>query len=276
MTVEELFREPDVEAAGWSPGEKAQVSECLLNLSALDRMRQPERALSEEQCESVRAAARRCVAGEPLAYVLGVAYFDGLLLKVSPAVLIPRPDTEVLLEAVTARLPSLSARVLDLGTGSGAVALALKHRCPDLAVTGSDVDADALAVACDNGRRLGLEIEWRQADGLQGLPRFELIASNPPYIGEGDPWVDPSVDAHEPHRALYSGADGLELIRTLIQTAQSHLVDGGWLCLEHGWTQKAAIQALSHEAGWEAVQSMADLAGRDRVTVMRKPDAAHD
>ena len=206
----------------------------------------------------------------PLAYLTGWHEFHGLPLQVSPAVLDPRPDTETLVDWAldTLRATDVGApRVADLGTGSGAVALALRHSWPAAAVTAVDLSADALAVAYANGQRLGLAVDWRQGDwfgALQPGERFDLIASNPPYIAEGDAHL-PAL-RHEPALALTSGADGLDAIRHLVAHAPDHLRPGGWLLLEHGHDQGEAVAALLRQRGFSAVQPRHDLAGHVRCT----------
>lgn len=206
----------------------------------------------------------------PLAYLTGWHEFHGLPLQVSPAVLDPRPDTETLVDWAldTLRATDVDApRVADLGTGSGAVALALQHSWPAAVVTAVDLSADALAVARANGQRLGLAVDWRQGDWFEALQpgeRFDLIASNPPYIAQGDAHL-PAL-RHEPALALTSGADGLDAIRHLVTHAPDHLHPGGWLLLEHGHDQGEAVAALLRQRGFSAVQHRHDLAGHVRCT----------
>lgn len=209
--------------------------------------------------------ARRA-AGEPVAYLLGEREFHGLRLQVSPAVLVPRPDTEVLVDwALELLAGALAARtapaVLDLGTGSGAIALAVKHRHPAAQLSAVDASAAALAQARANGDRLGLAVDWLASDWWAALAgrRFDLALSNPPYIAQADPHL--AALTHEPLSALASGADGLDDIRRLVAQAPAHLADGAWLLFEHGWDQAGAVCALLTQAGFEQVQSRADLAG---------------
>jgi len=201
----------------------------------------------------------RRLQGEPLAYLTGQAAFYGLDLQVDQRVLCPRADTETLVDWALALLPP-AARALDLGTGSGAIALALKHQRPDMQMYARDFSTDALEVARANAHRLGLEITFSQGswlDGVQG--RFDAIVSNPPYIAQDDPHL-PAL-AHEPLQALVSGPDGLDDVRAIIAQAPAHLEPGAWLLLEHGYDQAPAVCALLGAAGFSAVQSRQDLAG---------------
>ncbi len=218
-------------------------------------------ALDPEAVERFLALARRRAGGEPLAYLTGVREFYGLPLQVDARVLDPRPDTETLVEWALERLAGLRApRVVDLGTGSGAIALALKHARPDAQVSAVDASADALAVARANAQRLGLDVTFLQGNWLAGLEgRFDLIVSNPPYIAEGDPHL--AALGHEPRQALTAGRDGLDDIRTITAQAPAHLQPGGWLLLEHGWDQADAVRGLLSRAGLHETQSRADLAG---------------
>ena len=210
----------------------------------------------------------------PVAYLTGQHEFHGLMLAVTPDVLDPRPDTETLVDwalDVLAALPPGRALV-DLGTGSGAIALALKSRRPDAQVGAVDLSAAALAVARSNGERLGLAVDWHEGAWFAPLTgrMFDLIVSNPPYIAEGDAHL-PAL-RHEPLLALTSGADGLDAIRQIVAAAPAHLAPGGWLLLEHGHDQADAVSALLHAAGWQAVSHRQDLAGHRRCTGARRPD----
>lgn len=208
-------------------------------------------------------------AGEPLAYLLGEKEFGGLSLQVDARVLVPRPDTEVLVEWALDALPPVgsgSPRLLDLGTGSGAIALTVASRRPEVQVTATDASTDALAVAQANAQRLGLPVRFAHGAWLAAVPgeRFDVIASNPPYIAEGDHHL--AALTHEPISALTSGADGLDDIRQIVAQAPDALHPGGWLLLEHGHDQAAAVRALLEGQGFEAVASRTDLAGIDRCT----------
>ena len=214
-------------------------------------------------------------AGEPVAYLTGTQGFWTLELEVGPATLIPRPETELLVELALARIPGgVASRIADLGTGSGAIALAIARERPRATVVATDASEAALAVARGNAlrNRIG-NIEFRHGDWFAPLAgeAFDLIASNPPYIAEGDPHLARGDLRHEPGRALASGRDGLDAIRAIVQAAPSHLVPGGWLLLEHGLEQGAAIRALMQQAGMVEVATERDLEQRDRVTLGRMP-----
>jgi release factor glutamine methyltransferase len=212
------------------------------------------------------AVRRRAVLREPVAYILGRRGFRRIELAVDPRALIPRPETELLVE-VGLGLPR-GARVLDLGTGSGAVALALEDERPDLLLTGSDLSADALALARANGERLGLEVSWLLADLLAGLPdEFDAILSNPPYIAESErSSLAPEILRHEPFAALFAGEDGLDAIRALLaQAAPRGRVRT--LALEVGAGQAPAVVQLVRATGFPSVRSERDLAGIERVVV---------
>ena len=201
---------------------------------------------------------------EPMAYLTGWQEFFGLALQVDPRVLVPRPDTETLVEwALQAIVGLQGPRILDLGTGSGAVALALARARPNACVHAVDASADALVVAQGNARRLGLPVVFSQGSWLTGHNgSYALIASNPPYIPQHDPHLAALV--HEPLQALAAGADGLDDIRAIVSQAPAHLAPGGWLLLEHGHDQAAAVRALLQAQGFTEVQSRRDMAGIER------------
>eukprot|EP01041_Mallomonas_annulata_P017538 gene17538-36059_t len=209
---------------------------------------------------------RRRAAGTPLAYLTGQREFYGLTLQVDARVLDPRPDTETLVDwALEVLQPQPGARVVDLGTGSGAIALALKHSCPSLQVQAVDYSPGALAVAQGNAERLQLQVAFHQGSWLAGIDGpLDAIVSNPPYIREDDEHL-PAL-RHEPRQALTAGADGLDDIRTIVAQAPAHLRPGGWLLLEHGYDQADAVQALLAAQGFAQVQSRNDLAGIARCT----------
>lgn len=208
--------------------------------------------------------ASRRLAGEPVAYLTGRQEFYGLDLQVDARVLVPRPDTETLVDwALEVLVPHPGGRVIDLGTGSGAIALALKHTRPTLQVQAVDYSRDALAVAQANAHRLGLDVAFAQGSWLGDVTGpFHAIVSNPPYIRDNDEHL-PAL-RHEPRQALTAGADGLDDIRTIIDQAHSRLQPGGWLLLEHGYDQAPTVRALLMAAGFTEVQSRRDLAGIER------------
>lgn len=235
----------------------------------------PEAPVDDARAAAFDADCGRRAAGEPLAYVLGRWSFHGLDLQVGPAVLVPRPETELLLEWALEVLapprPGSRPRVVDLGTGSGALALALRAQRADLELFGVDASPAALSVASANGQRLGLEVHWCEGDWWQALPggRFELAVANPPYVRADDPHL--SALAHEPRSALVADEGGLGDLRRIVEGAAAGLTEGGWLLLEHGHDQAHAVQALLARHGLQSVQTRADLAGLARCTAGRRP-----
>ncbi|GGD43421.1 peptide chain release factor N(5)-glutamine methyltransferase [Pseudoxanthomonas indica] len=217
------------------------------------------------------ALLRRRIAGEPIAYLLGKRGFWTLDLQVTPATLIPRADTERLVELALERLPAdQNVRVADLGTGSGAIALAIASERPLAEVIATDASTDALDVARLNAAANDLtRVHFRLGSWWEALAgeRFDLVASNPPYIAEGDPHLQQGDLRHEPASALSSGVDGLDDIRAIIASAPRHLHGDGWLLLEHGHQQGAAVRQLLHAVGFVEVATEQDLEHRDRVTL---------
>ncbi len=221
--------------------------------------------LNAKQASQLRAGLARLAADEPLAYVLGEKEFHGLTLKVDSCVLVPRPDTEVLVDwAIELLVAMVRPNVVDLGTGSGAIALAVKHAVPLATVTATDLSAAALGVARTNAHLLGLDIEFIEGSWWQALPqrRFQLVLSNPPYIAGGDKHL--AALTHEPALALTPGGDGLGALSSIVAGASAHLETGGWLLLEHGFDQANAVQALMSEHGFGRVQTRQDIAGLPR------------
>ena len=218
--------------------------------------------------QAFAADCRRRADGEPLAYMLGEREFHGLRLQVSPDVLVPRPDTETLVDWALDLLPAgAPALVLDLGTGSGAVALAVAHRRPEARVTATDLSPAALRVAQANATQLGLALALACGRWWQALPtgaRFDLVLSNPPYIAGDDPHL-PAL-RHEPLMALTPGGDGLGALIEIIAGAAPHLNSGGWLLLEHGWDQATAVRSAMQSAGLDRISTRRDIEGRDRCT----------
>ncbi|MGF6421358.1 release factor glutamine methyltransferase [Lelliottia sp. 489] len=233
-----------------------------------------ETLLTPEQEAQLAALLARRKTGEPVAHLTGEREFWSLPLYVSAATLIPRPDTECLVEQALARLPEGPCRILDLGTGTGAIALALASECPDCQVTAVDVMPDAVALAQRNLARLGFSnVQINQSSWFSALAQhaFEMIVSNPPYIDEHDPHLSQGDVRFEPLTALVAANDGLADIEHIITTAREHLVPGGWLLLEHGWTQGAAVRSLFSAAGYASVETCRDYGGNERLTLGKKP-----
>jgi release factor glutamine methyltransferase len=232
-------------------------------------------ALAHSQAEQFFALARQRRDGEPVAYLIGWREFWGLSLAVDRSVLIPRPETETLVECALRRLPAdRPLDVLDLGTGSGAIALAIACERPRAEVLATDRSAAALVVGRKNADRMKLaNVRWLQSDGYAGLPgegaRFELIASNPPYVAERDAHLREGDVRFEPRTALCAGVDGLDALRIIIRGARERLVEGGALVVEHGYDQADAVRDLMLGAGFSDVESLRDLAGIPRVAAAR-------
>ena len=243
----------------------------LLLLHSLDRL-DTDRAwllahdgdvLAPLAAQTFDGACQRRAAGEPLAYIVGYKEFFGLKLNVDKRVLVPRPDTETLVQwALDLLKNTMSPDVLDLGTGSGAVAIAIAHQL-QCSVTATDASSDALHVVSGNALRLALAVQCLQSDWFDKISgRYHLIASNPPYIADADPHL--AALTHEPLSALTAGFDGLKDIRLIVQQAPQYLHPGGWLVLEHGYNQSATVRQLFVERGFAQVQSRLDLSGIER------------
>ncbi len=254
-------------------GKATSLSRTALRMS-------PGRRVAADECAAYRSLLERRRRGEPVAYLLGTQDFWTLTLTVTPAVLIPRPETELVVERALLHLPAAStASALDLATGSGAIALAIAAERPHVAMLATDVSEAALDIARGNAGRLGLDrVQFRAGSWYDpvGPQRFALITSNPPYVAAGDPNLEPAVLAHEPTIALLADGDGFAALEAIIAGAPSHLVPGGWLILEHGWQQAGRLRNLLELAGFRHVRSHADLAGHDRVTEGQWPDAEAD
>ena len=240
----------------------------------------PERELGAAQCDEFASLVTRRERGEPFAYLVGSAPFYDIDFAVSPAVLIPRADTEVLVEQALRRLAAMEggaqARVVDLGTGSGIVAVIIARACPAARVSAVDVSLAALDVARANAARHGVAVRWLHGDWYAPLAgeRFDLIVSNPPYIVAGDPHLAQNGLPFEPPTALtdgIAGGDGLLCIRALIAGAPRHLCTGGWLLIEHGYDQAVQVRALLAEVGFDEVASWRDGAAIERVSGGRWP-----
>jgi release factor glutamine methyltransferase len=231
----------------------------------------PAREVTGPAVRAFQDAVRRRSAGrEPVAYITGRRGFRHIELEVDARVLVPRPETELLVEVGVELLPR-GARVVDVGTGSGAIALALKDERPDLEVVGTDVSADALAVARGNAARLGLDgvVELREGDLLAGVVQIDAVVSNPPYVAEGErAALAPEITRHEPPGALFAGADGLDVIRRLVPAAAA--AGARLVAIEVGAGQAAAVAELMDAAGFARVQARRDLAGIERVVVGRR------
>ncbi|WP_201196887.1 peptide chain release factor N(5)-glutamine methyltransferase [Pseudomonas fluorescens] len=257
----------------------ARLDAELLLAAALGKSRSflhtwPERIVPSEAALKFAEYLQRRRGGEPVAYILGQQGFWKLDLEVAPHTLIPRPDTELLVEAALELLPATPARVLDLGTGSGAIALALASERPAWKVTAVDRVIEAVALAERNRQRLQLNnatvlsSHWFSA--LAGQ-RFQLIISNPPYIASADPHLAQGDVRFEPASALVAGPDGLDDLRLIVAQAPEHLEAGGWLMLEHGYDQAEAVRDLLHTRGFEEVNSRTDLGGHQRISLGRLP-----
>ncbi|MGJ9418503.1 peptide chain release factor N(5)-glutamine methyltransferase [Massilia sp. CMS3.1] len=242
-----------------------------LGLTRVGLITNAERALNAEEAACLAALVGRRQGGEPIAYIVGQREFFGLPFQVSPAVLIPRPDTELIVELTLERLAP-RARVLDMGSGSGAIAVAVAHTRPDTAVTALDLSEDALAVARANAAANGATVRFLRSDWFTALGNeaFDLIASNPPYIASSDEHLVQGDLRFEPSAALTDFADGLSALRTIIKGAPAHLIAGGWLLLEHGYDQAEAVRGLFTDAGYAEVESWRDVNGIERVSGGRR------
>ena len=248
-----------------------------LTASRADLLAHPERPLDREQQARYQRLLEQRLRFEPIQYILGTQEFFGLNLRVTSAVLIPRPETELLVEAVLARLPhDTPLRIVDVGTGSGAIALALAHSLPHASVTAVDLSPEALALARENAatHHLADRIHFLQSDLMQQLeaePPFDAIVSNPPYIPDADaPTLHPQVRDHEPVQALFAGPTGLEIYARLIPQAHTLLKPGGLLALEIGFGQRDALASLL--ILWHAIEFLPDLQGIPRIALARRPD----
>lgn len=241
-----------------------------LQLTRSQLITQSERQLSAAEATLLTTLFQRRLQGEPIAYLVGEREFFGLAMHVTPAVLIPRPDTELLVELALARLPS-GGCALDMGTGSGAIAVAIAHARPDIEMTALDISADALQVASTNAQRHGAQVRFLRGDWYAALehaavPHLDLIVANPPYIVAGDEHLLQGDLRFEPIAALTDHADGLSALLTIIHGAARYLKAGGWLLLEHGYHQSASVRSLLTQHGFAEVSSWRDLAGIERAS----------
>jgi len=263
MRIDALLRQPPLAVL-----EMRLLLGHALGLSRVQLITQSERTLTAAEAAALSTLLQRRLAGEPVAYLLGTREFFGLAFEVTPAVLIPRPETELLVELALQRATH-GARVLDMGTGSGAIAVALAQARPDLHVSALDASAAALAVARRNAARHQAGVRFLQSDWYGALAhgeRFDVIVANPPYIVAGDAHLAQGDLRFEPIDALTDHADGLSALSTIIGGAGAHLHSGGWLLMEHGYDQAPAVRARIAAAGLTAVQSWRDLAGIERVS----------
>ncbi|WP_429011331.1 peptide chain release factor N(5)-glutamine methyltransferase [Aeromonas allosaccharophila] len=263
-------------AEGESPRADADVLLChLLDCRRSYLMTWPERELDAAQQAILQGWLTRRLNGEPIAHLVGEREFWSLPLKVSPATLIPRPDTEVLVEQALTKIPQGPCAVLDLGTGTGAIALALKSERPEVDVWAVDRMADAAALARENSAALGLPIEVRDGSWFEPLgepdrdktPRFAVIVSNPPYIDGADPHLEQGDVRFEPRSALVADDAGLADIRHIVAHAPAYLLTDGWLLLEHGWDQGEAVRQVLRDSGYREVATVRDYGDNDRVTL---------
>lgn len=263
-SVAEMLRIANID-----PIDARTLLRAALGVSDAHLIAHPGESLTDGQRERYLAWVERRRAGEPVAYLTGEREFYSLAFKVTPAVLIPRPETEILVEATLERVPAQGpCRVLELATGSGCVAVSIALHRPRARVTATDVSGDALAVARDNAARHGAPIEFVESDWFAALAgqRFHLIVCNPPYVAERDPHLREGDLRFEPRAALVAGADGLSCIRLIVAQARAHLEPGGGLLFEHGYDQAARCRALLERAGYRDVTSRCDLAGIERVS----------
>lgn len=257
------------------PGDEARREAALLLRHVLEVSDAWLVAHPDDEVDAARAVAfrdmvERRVRGEPVAYLTGTRGFHDIELRVAPGVLIPRPETEVLVELALQRIPAdAGCNVADLGTGSGAIALAIARARPQARVVATDTSTAALDIARGNAARLRIEnVEFRRGDWYAGLSdgHFDVIVSNPPYIAEGDPHLREGDLRFEPAAALASGTDGLDAIRVIVGGARRHLRNGGWLLLEHGFDQGADVRDLLLEHGFAEVFTQNDLEDRERAS----------
>ena len=275
ITIKQALRMASHAIAG---SDTVQLDAELLLASALGKSRTylytwPEQVLSPSERSYFESVLERRVMGEPVAYILGTRDFWTLTLRVNRHVLIPRPETELLVETALALVTSQDARIADLGTGSGAIALALASERPAWNIVATDMSTAALSLASDNATVLKIpNVEFRQGSWCEALPLtlFDLIASNPPYIDSADAHLTQGDLRFEPRSALVASDGGLADIRMLCSQAPQCLKPGGWLLLEHGWTQGQAVAAIMQSNGLESVQTLKDLNDNDRVTLGRR------
>jgi len=273
VTIEQFMREATQQLSASSPTARLDAEVLLMYVTGLARTALITHAhdpLSAECEQRLRELLARRADGEPVAYLTGIREFWSMELNVTRDVLIPRPETELLVERALAHIPDDAGwTIADLGTGSGAVALAIAKERPGCQVIATDASAAAISVARGNAQRLGIaNVEFRHGDWFTPLAdsKLEIIVSNPPYVREGDPHLTQGDVRFEPRAALTAGKDGLDAMRTIAANARAHLKPNGWLLLEHGYDQAQAIRVILVESGFRDVFTYPDLAGQDRIT----------
>lgn len=261
--------------SSYSPEQKLDAEILLAHVLGTNRAylhTHPEQVLNFAQQNQFNTLMDKCLLGEPVAYLTSSQAFWSLDLQVTPATLIPRPDTELLVESVLQIVNGMKMVIADLGTGSGAIALALAYELPDCEVYATDSSLDALIIAKANAKRLAINnVIFYQGNWCDALPKilFDIIVSNPPYIAVGDVFLSQSVYDYEPHAAIFSDNDGLRDIQHIITEATKYLKSGGYLLLEHGFQQAEEARKLFSKLGYMDIKTNTDLAGLDRVTMGR-------
>jgi len=255
----------------------AEILLCATSgLEPIALIRDPDQLIPNTAAEEFRRFLARRAAGEPIAVILKQKEFWSMMLDLNEATLVPRPETEILVEAVLSETPEDEAlSILDLGTGSGAIALALASERPQARITATDVSAEALDQARQNAKRHGLSVRFVLSDCFDALGDaiFDVVVSNPPYVKDHDDALEDSAARYDPSHALFAGSDGLDCIRRICKDASDYLVPGGFVALEHGFDQKDAVASLLSEAGFSAIKSIDDYAGLPRVTTARRAPA---
>jgi release factor glutamine methyltransferase len=278
ISIQQFLKFAAAELAAGSKTARVDAETLLMHVlgitrgALITRASEMLRAGDEQRLQELLTRRRR---GEPVAYLTGTREFWSLALRVTPATLIPRPETELLVEQALARLPAETEwTIADLGTGSGAIALALARERPHWRVFATDISDAALAVARENAQRLGLsQVEWRLGSWIAPLADeiFDLIVSNPPYVADADPHLSQGDVRFEPRLALAAGLDGLDALREIMQAARTALKPGGWLLLEHGFNQAPAVRTALMKSGYRDIVGHRDLSGNNRVTAARAP-----
>jgi len=273
--ISEILDTAGARLAPYSPSARLDVE--LLLSHSLGKMRSflmawPEHRPESAQLERFEALLQRRLQGEPVAYLTGKREFWSLDLRVTPATLIPRPETEDLVEQALTHIPAgQRLDIADLGTGSGAIAIAIAHERPDCRIVASDCCPDALDIARDNARRHGLKnISFRHGNWLEDdKSHYDVIVANPPYVPNADPHLQEDGLPFESLTALVAGDDGLDAIRAITQQARNHLHEGGWLLLEHGYNQQKDVIELLRQSGYINVKGLQDMGGTDRIVEAR-------